>query len=141
VRQFDFACRFLFAVAVIILGLFSLELVLLAMFGAVRSQAFVGSGFYAAHVFFFFSACRLWQTCLSFREVVPFSLDGTSLVLSALSSRFSWCCCSTVSRKHSTESTEPMDHTVSGVTSNMRLETDLRTRSRDSRALSAQPSR
>ena len=56
VCRFDFARRLLFAVSLILLGLFLLELVLLAMFGAVRSRAVVGPGFYVAHVFFFFFA-------------------------------------------------------------------------------------
>lgn len=54
VRRFDFARRVLIALSLILLGLFFLELVLLATFGAIRSRAIVGPGFYVAHVFFFF---------------------------------------------------------------------------------------
>jgi hypothetical protein len=54
VRRLDFARRLLFVVSLILLGLFLIELLLLAIFGAVHSRAAVGPGFYVAHVFFFF---------------------------------------------------------------------------------------
>ena len=40
--------------SVIVLGLFAIELVLLATLGALRSRAIVGPGFYVAHIFMFF---------------------------------------------------------------------------------------
>ncbi len=46
--------RWLYSASLVLLGLFSVELIRLVTLGAVRSRAVVGPGFYVAHSVFFF---------------------------------------------------------------------------------------
>jgi len=54
VSRFEPLRRFLYMTSLCVLGLFLIELMLLVSMGAVRSRAIVGSGFYVAHLAFFF---------------------------------------------------------------------------------------
>ncbi len=53
VHRFDRLRRFLFAASLVVLGLFLVELTLLASFGAVQIRTTVGPTFYVAHLVLF----------------------------------------------------------------------------------------
>ena len=54
ISRFERVSRWLRFASCIVLGLFSVEIVLLVTLGAVRSRGVLGPGFYVAHLFFFF---------------------------------------------------------------------------------------
>ena len=72
VRRFDRLRRFLYSSSLIGLGLFLVELALVASLGAVRSRAIIGPSFYVAHVAFFFLGTPALANALVLRGRGPF---------------------------------------------------------------------
>ena len=55
VLKFERSIRYLRAASYAVLALFAIEVLLLITLGSVRSSALIGRGFYATHLFIFFS--------------------------------------------------------------------------------------